>query len=128
MTFKPLALLAGALVGALPASAHHSFATTYSIEGTTTRIEGNVVDFVFQNPHSFVHLVAPDADGRIRRWTVEWGSVSRLTQRGVTGETLKPGDHVLVAGAPGRNPADYKLLMRGITRPKDGWTWGAPVQ
>jgi hypothetical protein len=28
-----------------------------------------------------------------------------------------------VVGSPGRNADDYRLRMRSITRPSDGWTW-----
>src|SRR5437016_4151563 len=40
-------------------SAHHSFAATY-LEGQTQKIEGKVVQFLFRNPHAFLHLEAPD--------------------------------------------------------------------
>ena len=42
----------------------------------------------------------------------------------LTRETLKPGDHVIITGNPGRNPEDHRLRMRTITRPSDGWKWG----
>jgi len=37
--------------------------------------------------------------------------------------TLRPGDHVIVIGQPGRNPEDHRLRMINIKRPSDGWTW-----
>src|SRR5438093_4883249 len=43
-------------------SAHHSFAATY-LEGQTQKIEGKVVQFLFHNPHSFLHVEAPDDKG-----------------------------------------------------------------
>src|SRR5437016_3944985 len=43
-------------------SAHHSFAATY-LEGQTQKIEGKVVQFLFRNPHSFLHVEAPDEKG-----------------------------------------------------------------
>ena len=38
--------------------------------------------------------------------------------------SVKPGDHVIITGNPGRNPEDHRLRMRTISRPKDGWKWG----
>jgi hypothetical protein len=35
--------------------AHHSFAATY-IEDKTVTIEGELVQVLFRNPHSFVHV------------------------------------------------------------------------
>jgi hypothetical protein len=37
---------------------------------------------------------------------------------------LKPGDHVVISGNPGRNPADHRVRLLKIQRPKDGWSWG----
>ena len=41
---------------------------------------------------------------------------------------LKAGDHVIVTGAPGRNPDDHRMRMRSITRPKDGFKWNGTFQ
>jgi hypothetical protein len=38
--------------------------------------------------------------------------------------TLKPGDHVIVTGDISRTAGDFRLRMRTILRPKDGWRWG----
>ena len=64
-----VAILAGVgLAGSIPLLAHHSFAATY-FEDKTQTVEGDLVQFVFRNPHSFVHLEAPDEKGEIRRRT-----------------------------------------------------------
>ena len=65
-----------------------------------------------------------DAQGNTVRYAVEWGAGLQLNRQGVTRETLKPGDHVVITGNPGRNPEDHRLRMRTITRPSDGWKWG----
>ena len=46
-----------------PAFAHHSFGATYDLDGTQ-EIEGRVVQFLLRNPHSFIHVQAPDTNGR----------------------------------------------------------------
>jgi DNA polymerase III sliding clamp (beta) subunit (PCNA family) len=112
-----------ALVASARVQAHHSFAATY-FEDQTEQIEGNLVQFLFRNPHSFVHVEAKDKDGNMQRYAVEWGAGLQLNRQGVTRETLHPGDHVLVTGNPGRNPADHRLRMKTIVRPSDGWKWG----
>jgi hypothetical protein len=117
----------GVGLSAVPALAHHSFAATYFDDKTQT-IEGNLVQFVFRNPHSFVHLEAPDEKGEVQRWAIEWASGQALNQQGLTRETLKIGDHVVVTGAPGRNAEDHRMRMRSITRPKDGWKWSGNFQ
>ena len=120
-------LMAAAFVFAATAYAHHSFAATY-FEDQTTTVEGKLVQFLFRNPHSFVHIEAPDDKGQVQTWAVEWGGGGQLSRDGVSRDTLKPGDHVIVSGNPGRNPADHRIRMRSISRPSDGWKWSGVVQ
>ncbi len=116
-------LIVGASVSGVSAFAHHSFPATYLVDDTMT-IEGDLVAFLFKNPHSFVQVTVEDADGQTQRWAVEWGGGTFLRQQDITRETLKPGDHVIITGNPGRNPADHRLRLRKIERPSDGWEWG----
>lgn len=103
--------------------AHHSFAATYD-ESRTVKVEGKLVQFMFRNPHSFVHLMAPDENGQEQRWAIEWGGAGQLAGQGVTRESLKPGDVVVITGNPGRNPADHRIRMVTLRRPSDGFGWG----
>ena len=113
---------AAALVGAR-AYAHHSFAATY-LEDQTVQVEGDLVQFLFRNPHSFVHLNVKEKDGTVVRYAVEWGGAGQLQGLGVTRETLKIGDHVIITGSPGRNPKDHRVRMVTLLRPKDGYNFG----
>ena len=73
------------------AAAHHSFTATY-FEDRTMEIEGKLLQFQFRNPHSFVHVEAPDENGKPQRWAVEWGGAGQLSGQGVTNQTLRVGD------------------------------------
>jgi hypothetical protein len=119
--------IAGALVAAIPAHAHHSFSATY-FEDKVQKVEGNLVQFLYRNPHSFVHVEGPDENGVAQRWAVEWGAGLQLNQQGVMRDTLRVGDHVIIEGNPGRNPQDHRLRMRSILRPSDGWKWAGTFQ
>jgi len=103
--------------------AHHSFAATY-FEDRTIQIEGRLLQFQFRNPHSFVHVSAPDEDGDMQRWAVEWGGAGQLGSQGVTGATLRPGDEVTIVGNPGRNPEDHRVRMLSLRRKSDNFGWG----
>ena len=103
--------------------AHHSFAATYD-EGKMVKIEGRLVLFQFRNPHSFVNVMAPDPAGQMQRWTVEWGGGGQLDSQGITRETLRPGDQIVITGNPGRNPADNRVRLVTLLRPSDGFSWG----
>ena len=120
----PLALLVAAVaLSTVTTWAHHSFGATYEVSKSIT-LEGAIVQFVYRNPHSFVHVEAPDASGALQRWAVEWGGTSQLERTGVKRESLKVGDKVTISGRPSRVPGEYRVLMVTLTRPADGFTWG----
>jgi Family of unknown function (DUF6152) len=125
MKFRLIVLLlaAATLLSGIQLYAHHSFAATY-FEDKQQRIEGDLVQFIFRNPHSFVHVEGKDEKGETVQYAIEWGGGGQLNQQGVTRETLKPGDHVVIVGNPGRNPEDHRLRMISLKRTSDGWTWG----
>lgn len=111
------------LVGTTSSLAHHSFGATY--EGAKQlKLEGKIVQFVYRNPHSFVHVEAPDTAGEVQRWAVEWGGTAQLANAGVKRDSLKVGDQVVITGRPSRVPDEYRVLMVTLTRPSDGFTWG----
>ena len=120
-----LSIAAAALmsVSGIQLSAHHSFAATY-FEDKQEKIEGELAQFLFRNPHSYVHVDVKQANGEVVRFAVEWGGGGQLGRQGVTRDTLKVGDHVIIFGNPGRNPEDHRLRMLRLQRPSDGYTWG----
>ena len=118
-----LLVVVAALTAGVSASAHHSYTATYDT-GHTVTLTGKLVQFVFKNPHSFVIVQAPDANGAQQRWSLEWSGVGQLSNQGVTRETLKPGDEVVVVGNPSRVRGEMKALMVKLTRPADGFSWG----
>jgi len=123
-----LAMLAiGAVLGAGTALAHHSFAATYYVDREVT-VEGTLTQFLYRNPHSFVKLTATDDKGASQVWSIEWGGGAQLAQEHVTRETLKPGDHVIVSGNPGRDPNEHRIRLRKIVRTSDGWKWEGVIQ
>lgn len=110
-------------LAAVTASAHHSFSATYEVD-KQVKVEGSIVQFVYRNPHSFVHVEVPEAGGAGHRWAVEWGGTGQLAQAGVKRDSLKVGDKVIIVGRPSRVPGEYRVLMVNLTRPADGFTWG----
>ena len=112
-----------ASVVSIPAYAHHSFAAHY-FESQTMSIEGEIVKFEYRSPHAWVHVVTKDDKGQTLQYAAEWSNPNRLKQQGITSDTLRPGDHVILVGSPWRNPAEQKLHLKGIQRPADGWKSG----
>jgi hypothetical protein len=114
--------LAAALSAGSAAHAHHSFAATY-LEDASVTIEGELVQFLYRNPHSFVHVLVREKNGALVRYGVEWRGAGQLGEQGVMRDTLKPGDHVIITGHPGRNASDHRVRMLSLRRPKDGFGW-----
>ena len=124
-------MLVVAIMSTVAAYAHHSFAGTY-IEDKTVKLEGTVAEFNIRNPHSFISLEVTDKDGKVTRWGGEWGGVTQLSQGGVNRFTLRPGDKIIIDGAPARDSSDRKVLVRQVVRPATATTpefkWQGRVQ
>ncbi len=118
-----LFVLAGAFLLGVTADAHHSQSAQYDTSKQVT-IEGKLVQFQFRNPHTFVHVEAPDETGEVYRWSIEWGGAGQLSFQGVNRTTLKYGDVVTIIANPSRTPNDHKLHMVVIRRASDGFGWG----
>lgn len=102
--------------------AHHSFASTY-VEDEAVTIEGDLVQLTYRNPHSFMQVSVTEADGSTARYAIEWTGVAELGAEGVTRETLKLGDHLILSGNPGQNASDRRVRLTSLRRPSDGFGW-----
>jgi len=122
---KHVVMLAVVAVSLLPGPllAHHSFTATYDT-GKTVTIEGKVTQFLLRNPHSFLHVTVIDKDGKEQNWNVEWAAAGQLGGAGVSRESLKVGDPVIITGNPARDAADQRLRMVTVKRTSDGFNWG----
>ena len=121
---RALVVIAGLVVAAATASAHHSYGATYDVK-KEIKLEGKLVQFIYRNPHAYVHIQAKDANGVEQRWAVEWAGTAQLTTAGVTKESLKVGDEIRIIGRPSRVTGEYRVLMVNLTRPRDGFNWGS---
>ena len=117
-----LILCLSAFLGGTQAEAHHSFAAVYSEEETVS-IEGEIVRFDYSNPHAWLYVRAPDAQGTVQRFGAEWSNPNRLSRQGITATTLQVGDYVIVSGSPARDSNKLDIHLKGIERPSDGWKW-----
>src|SRR5262245_11983303 len=118
-----LLVIAAALLASTAVYAHHSYGATYDVS-KEIKLEGKLVQFVFRNPHAFVHIEAADTNGVTQRWAVEWSGTTQLGAAGVNSATLKVGDQIVIVARPSRVPNEYRALMVTLKRPLDGFTWG----
>jgi len=92
--------LAIASLGIQPALAHHSGA---GFGKDMKEITGTVKEFQFMNPHSWIQVNVPDANGKNVEWSVEWGSPNQLGREGIRPSTFTPGTKVTMKVRPMTN-------------------------
>ena len=109
-------------LGGSRALAHHAASATY-VHGKSVTVEGTLKEFLWRNTHSFMKVEAPDDKGEMQLWLIEGAAPTQLAEGGVTKNSLRPGDHVIVTGIPGRVADDHRMLLEKIERPSDGFKW-----
>ena len=104
---RPVLLLAigfGLVAGVTSARAHHSFAPHFDATKPVT-IDGTITEYERSNPHSYLHIAAPDENGRTREYVCESHGVTQLSRNGITPQMLKVGRKVRVTGSASRHNA-----------------------
>jgi len=118
MMCRAVVLLAGIVVTGVTASAHHSISSVYDGSRRVT-VDGIVAQFHLVNPHPFLFIDVRD-DSRATPWRAEMDNRSELVGIGVTADTFKPGDRIVVTGSPARSQSQSLYVLR-LDRPSDGF-------
>jgi hypothetical protein len=114
-------LLSALLLPSFAAQAHHSISGMYDSR-RDVRVEGVVTQFEFVNPHAFITLDVAQAGSAPQRWRIELDDRGELSDIGLTAQTLRPGDRVIVVGSPARREAN-RLYLGRLDRPADGFSF-----
>jgi hypothetical protein len=102
------------------ATAHHSFAMFDS--GKDQVITGTVKDFQWTNPHIWIQVNVPAADGKVTEYSIEGGSPNGLRRAGWTKDAMKAGDkivltmHPLRDGSPGGSFVKAEVNGKAVGR------------
>jgi hypothetical protein len=127
-TYKA-AILAGLILAAVPAWAHHAFSAEFD-SNKPVKLKGTVTKVEWINPHSWIHIDVKNADGTVTNWMIEGGSPNALLRRGLSKSLIPEGIEVVVDGylakdgsnrANGRDItlADGKKLFVGSSNPEE---------
>jgi hypothetical protein len=107
-----------------PALAHHSGAMFDRSKEVS--IEGEVSEWRWSNPHSWLQVHAPHNGQPDVLWSFESTSTQILVKQGWRRSSLKAGDKVTVAYNPFKDGAPGGSLVR-VTLP-DGVVFGPPAR
>jgi hypothetical protein len=103
-------VLAAALLGALPAAAHHSW-SRYDGDHVIT-IAGSITSIEWASPHVVVHFIVPEPNAEPVAWTMEMDPPTLLNRYGLRHDTLRAGMQVTLTGVRARSGAP---MMRAVT-------------
>ncbi len=106
------------------AYAHHSFAMFDQSQQVT--LKGTVHEFQWTNPHAWIHLDVPGANGVNDSWQVELNSPNNLKRQGWKSTSVKAGDQVTLVLNPLMDGSKGGLFV-SITLP-DGTVLGDPTR
>lgn len=128
-----LAMAVLAMAGAFPASAHHSFQAEYDQSKPLT-LAGKITKVLADNPHGWIYLDAPNAQGKVVNWALELPAPNVLRRNGFDRsiyETLMTSGEQVTVTAYAAKDGSKHAWAGGLTR-ADGQTvialGGIPAQ
>ena len=97
-------------LGAMPASAHHSW-SRYDGDNVIT-ITGKITEIAWASPHVVVQFTVPGEGTEATGWTMEMDPPTLLNRYGLRHDTLKAGMQVTLTGVRAKSGAP---MMRAVT-------------
>ncbi len=110
------ALVVGMIAAVAPLAAHHAFAAEFDEHKPVKFLDATVTKVELINPHSWIHVDVKMPDGTVENWAIEAGSPNILLRRGITRETLKPGQKLNVDGYQAKD-GSHRANGRDLTLP-----------
>jgi len=118
------ALVAVLAAFSIPMWAHHGNAAFDSSKRVT--VKGNVVSWLWANPHCVLTLDVKDDKGKVVRWSAEATIPSDMAKHGWSRQTFNMGDEVAVTMTPARNGAPIGRIEKVVLPDGRALTAGIP--
>jgi hypothetical protein len=88
--------------------AHHSWNTVFS-EDKPLVLRGAISKVELVNPHAWIWIDVKGSDGAIQKWGVEGGPPNGLIRNGITKDSLKIGEELIVHGYGARDETTFQV-------------------
>ena len=111
-TIGVLVILLGLASVTAPSSAHHSRAM-FDVD-VLVAVEGVVTNVEWKNPHMWVTLDVPNADGELESWGFEGAGPSSMVAAGISPQILKIGNRVKIIAHPPRDKSQRIAEFMGM--------------
>ena len=92
--------------------AHHSAAMFD--EKKTITVEGEVKEFQFTNPHSWLLVDVKDKNGKVTTWGFEAEGPSTLARAGIKPSDLRPGTKLKITGNPMKDGRPAAIWVNAV--------------
>jgi hypothetical protein len=116
----------GILLAGTPLIGHHAFGGEFD-PNRPVLLKGKVVKLEWVNPHAWIHVEVPKADGpqacqftpgqKCEEWMVEGGTPNTLLRRGITRDSLTAGTELVIDGYQARDHSVNRANGRNVTYP-----------
>ena len=97
-------------------SAHHSRAGYDTAKERLTTHSGVVTEVIWRNPHVYLIWGNKDDKGTLVNWTGEFSSPATMMSEGLSRDTFKAGDPLMVTFMPARAGTPQGLVIK-VARP-----------
>ena len=95
-------------LGVTTARAHHSWNTVFS-EDKPLLLRGTISKVELVNPHAWIWIDVKAADGMVQKWGIEGGPPNGLIRNGITKDSLKIGEELIVHGYGARDDTTFQV-------------------
>jgi len=105
----------GLMLALVPLRAHHAFSAEFDAD-KPLKLEGTLTKTEWVNPHAWLHIEVKKPDGTSEVWMIEGGTPNTLMRRGISRDTLKIGEAIVVTGYQAKD-GSLRANGRDITYP-----------